>query len=224
MPLTRRGSILEGTTVGDYDPVAVRQKRSVNLSVASIAWKDTVLNLIDTPGYADFTGELRAGLRGADAALFVVSSKDGVDASTARLWDECEAVSMPRAIVITNLDKDRADFDETVAVCQRVFSGGGGILPLFLPLHGDNGVVAGFVDLLDEQLWDWSTGDGLGARRRRRAPRPHRERAQRTDRGRHHRVRGRVADGPLHRWRGRSTSTCSPRTSSGRWPAPTSTR
>lgn len=156
--LARRGSIVDGTTVADYDPVAIRQKRSVNLCVASIAWKDTVLNLIDTPGYADFTGELRAGLRGADAALFVVSSKDGVDASTARLWDECEAVSMPRAIVITNLDKDRADFDETVAVCQRVFSGGGGILPLFLPLHADNGVIAGFIDLLDEQLWDWSTG------------------------------------------------------------------
>ncbi len=156
--ITRRGSVIEGNTVGDYDPVSVRQKRSVNLSVASVAWKDTVVNLIDTPGYADFTGELRAGLRGADAALFVVSSVDGVDSSTARLWDECEAVAMPRAVVITNLDKDRADFDETMAVCQRVFVGGGGILPLFLPLHGDDGVIAGFVDLLDEELWDWSEG------------------------------------------------------------------
>ena len=156
--ITRRGAIAEGNTVGDYDPVAVRQKRSVNLSVASFAWKDVVVNLIDTPGYADFTGELRAGLRGADAALFVVSSVDGVDASTARLWDECEAVSMPRAVVVTNLDKERADFDETVAVCQRVFVGGGGVLPLFLPLHGDDGTVAGFIDLLDEELWDWSSG------------------------------------------------------------------
>ena len=156
---TRRGAIVDGTTVGDYDPVAVRQKRSVNLAVASIAWKDTVVNLIDTPGYADFTGELRAGLRGADAALFVVSSVDGIDASTARLWDECEAVSMPRAVVVTNLDKERADFDETVAVCQRVFTGGGGILPLFLPLHGDDATVAGFIDLLDEEMWDWTTGN-----------------------------------------------------------------
>lgn len=153
---TRRGTIADGNTIGDYDPVAARQNRSVNLAVATFGWKDVVVNLIDTPGYADFTGELRAGLRGADAALFVVSSVDGVDASTARLWDECEAVSMPRAVVITNLDKERADFDETVAVCKRVFTGGGGILPLFLPLHGDDGVVAGFIDLLDEQLWDWS--------------------------------------------------------------------
>ena len=155
---TRRGTINEGTTIGDSDPVAIRQKRSVGVAVASFAWKDTVVNLIDTPGYADFMGELRAGLRGADAALFVVSSVDGVDAATARLWDECEFVGLPRAIVVTNLDKERADFDETLAVCQRVFTGGGGVLPLFLPLHGDDGVVAGFVDLLDEQLWDWSSG------------------------------------------------------------------
>jgi len=155
---TRRGSVAEGTTVGDSDPVAIRQKRSVSLAVASISWKDAVVTFIDTPGYADFTGELRAGLRGADAALFVVSSVDGVDAATARLWDECEAVSMPRAVVVTNLDKERVDFDETVAVCKRVFTGGGGILPLFLPLHADDGVVAGFIDLLDEQVWDWSGG------------------------------------------------------------------
>ena len=155
---SRRGSIADGTTVGDHDPVAVRQKRSVGLSVATVEWKGVVLNLLDTPGYADFMGELRAGLRGADAALFVVSAKDGVDAATGRLWDECEFVSMPRAVVVTNLDKDRADFDETVAVCQRMFTGGGGLLPLFLPVHGDDNVVAGFIDLLDEQIWDWSSG------------------------------------------------------------------
>ena len=155
----RRGSIADGTTVGDHDPVAVRQKRSVGLSVASLDWKGHVVSLIDTPGYADFTGELRAGLRAADAALFVVSSVDGIDGATVRLWDECEYVGMPRAVVVTNLDKDRADFDETVAVCQRVFSGA--VLPLFLPVHGDDGVVAGFIDLLDEQIWDWSTGSAV---------------------------------------------------------------
>jgi elongation factor G len=155
---SRRGTVNDGTTVGDNDPVAIRQKRSVGVAIASFSWKDAVINLIDTPGYADFTGELRAGLRGADAALFVVSSVDGVDATTARLWDECEFVGMPRAIVVTNLDKERADFDETLAVCQRVFTGGGGVLPLFLPLHGDDGVVVGFIDLLDEQLWDWTSG------------------------------------------------------------------
>lgn len=155
---SRRGTVTEGTTVGDSDPVAIRQQRSVALSVATINWKGTTISLLDTPGYADFMGDLRAGLRGADAALFVVSSVDGVDSTTARLWGECEAVGMPRAVVVTNLDKERADFDETVAVCQRVFEGGGGVMPLFLPVHGDDGVVAGFIDLLDEQIWDWSSG------------------------------------------------------------------
>jgi elongation factor G len=157
----RRGSVTDGTSVGDNDPVAVRQKRSVGMSVATFGWRDEVVNLLDTPGYADFTGDLRAGLRGADAVLFVVSSVDGIDGATARLWDECEVVGMPRAVVVTNLDKERADFDETVSVCQRVFTGGGGVLPLFLPVHGDDGVVAGFIDLLDEQIWDWSTGSAV---------------------------------------------------------------
>ena len=62
------------------------------------------VNLLDTPGYADFVGELRAGLRAADAALFVVSAVDGMDAATAALWEECAAVGMPRAVAITRLD------------------------------------------------------------------------------------------------------------------------
>ncbi len=154
--ISRRGSIAQGTTVGDHDPVAVRQQRSVELSVATFTWHDVTITLIDTPGYPDYTGELRAGLRGADAALFVVSATDGIDAATGRLWDECEVVGMPRAIVVTNLDRERADFDETVAVCQRVFAGS--VQPLFLPIHGDDGVVVGFIDLLDERIWHWSSG------------------------------------------------------------------
>ena len=156
--IPRRGTIAEGTTVGDHDPVAIRQQRSVELTVATFAWRDTTITLLDTPGYPDYTGELRAGLRGADAALFVVSSVDGIDPATIRLWDECELIGMPRAIVVTHLDRDRADFDETVAVCSRVFTGGGGVLPLFLPIHGDDGVIVGFMDLLDERIWHW-TGD-----------------------------------------------------------------
>jgi elongation factor G len=154
--IARRGSIAQGTTVGDHDPVAIRQRRSVELSVATFGWRDTTITVIDTPGHPDYTGDLRAGLRGADAALFVVSATDGIDAATGLLWDECEVVGMPRAIVVTNLDRERADFDETVAVCQRVFSGS--VQPLFLPIHGDDGVVIGFIDLLDEQIWHWSSG------------------------------------------------------------------
>ena len=155
--IPRRGAVSDGTTVSDRDPVSLRQQRSVELSVATFVWSDTTITLIDTPGYPDYLGELRAGLRAADGVLFVVSSTDGIDAATSRLWDECEVIGMPRAIVVTNLDRDRADFDETAAVCQRLFTGN--VLPLFLPIHADDGGVIGFIDLLDEQIWHWSTGE-----------------------------------------------------------------
>ena len=91
----------------------------VSLALAPFEHEGVKINLLDTPGYADFVGDLRAGLRAADAALFVVSAVDGVDGTTRLLWEECAAVGMPRAVVITKLDAPRADFDETVAVCQR---------------------------------------------------------------------------------------------------------
>ena len=84
---TRKGSILAGTTVGDADPSEIHQQRSVTLSVLPLAVADVTINLLDTPGYVDFIGELRAGLRAADAALFVVSAVDGVDVATTALWE-----------------------------------------------------------------------------------------------------------------------------------------
>src|SRR4051794_41492521 len=119
--IPRAGSVTEGTTVTDYDPAAVRQQRSVSLACAPLVHQDVKVNLLDTPGYADFVGELRAGLRAADAALFVVSAVDGMDAATAALWEECAGVGMPRGGVITRLDHPRADFDETLATCQEAF-------------------------------------------------------------------------------------------------------
>jgi elongation factor G len=152
----RLGSVTDGTTVSDFDPAEVKQQRSVSLSVAPIEHDGVKVNLLDTPGYADFVGELRAGLRAADAALFVVSAVDGVDATTVALWEECAAVGMPRAVVVTRLDHQRADFDESLAVCQRVF--GDGVLPLYLPLAGDDGQVAGLIGLLSRRVMDYSGG------------------------------------------------------------------
>lgn len=105
--VTRAGSVVEGTTVCDHDPAAVRQQRSVGLSVAPVMHNGCKINLIDTPGYADFVGELRAGLRAADAALFVVCSAEGVDPATVAIWEECAAVGMPRAVIVSRLDHHR---------------------------------------------------------------------------------------------------------------------
>ncbi|HEY3006705.1 MAG TPA: elongation factor G-like protein EF-G2 [Micromonosporaceae bacterium] len=155
--IPRAGSVTEGTTVGDYDPAAVRQQRSVSLACAPLMHEGTKVNLLDTPGYADFVGELRAGLRAADAALFVVSAVDGMDAATAALWEECAALGMPRAVAVTRLDHQRADFDETVAQCRRVF--GDGVLPLYLPMHGDDGQsVVGLMGLISQRVFDYSGG------------------------------------------------------------------
>jgi elongation factor G len=155
--IPRAGSVTEGTTVSDYDPAAVRQQRSVSLSGAPIMHEGTKVNLLDSPGYADFVGELRAGLRAADAALFVVSAVDGMDEATGALWEECAAVGMPRAVAVTRLDHQRADFDETVALCQRVF--GDGVLPLYLPMHGDDGQsVVGLMGLISQRVYDYSGG------------------------------------------------------------------
>src|SRR5690242_3247439 len=116
--IQRSGRVEDGTTVSDFDEVEIRQHRSVNLTLAPLIHAGVKVNLLDTPGYADFTGDLRAGLRAADAALFVVSAADGVDGTTQMIWDECATVGMPRAVVITRLDSPRADFDATLAACQ----------------------------------------------------------------------------------------------------------
>ncbi|GII24320.1 elongation factor G-like protein EF-G2 [Planosporangium mesophilum] len=155
--ISRAGSVTDGTTVCDHDPTAVKQQRSVALACAPLLYDDIKVNLLDTPGYADFVGELRAGLRAADAALFVVSAADGMDAATGSLWEECAAVGMPRAVAVTRLDHQRADFDETIAICQRVF--GDNVLPLYLPMLGDDGeTVAGLIGLITQRVFDYSEG------------------------------------------------------------------
>ena len=87
--IQRAGRVEDGTTVSDFDEVEVRQQRSVNLTLAPVVHAGIKVNLLDTPGYADFTGDLRAGLRAADAALFTVPATDGVDGLTRMLWEEC---------------------------------------------------------------------------------------------------------------------------------------
>ncbi|MCO1598517.1 elongation factor G-like protein EF-G2 [Micromonospora sp. RHAY321] len=155
--ISRAGNVVDGTTVGDHDPAAVRQQRSVSLSCAPLLHDGIKVNLLDTPGYADFVGELRAGLRAADAALFVVSAVDGMDAATAALWEECAAVDMPRAVAVTRLDHPRADVDNAVALCQRVF--GDNVMPLYLPMLGDDGVsTVGLLGLITRRVFDYTAG------------------------------------------------------------------
>ncbi|GAA3984465.1 elongation factor G-like protein EF-G2 [Actinomadura viridis] len=152
----RRGRVEDGSTVSDFDEVEVRQQRSVNLALAPLTYGGIKVNLIDTPGYADFVGDLRAGLRAADAALFVISAVDGIDGLTRLLWEECAAVGMPRAVVITKIDQQRGDFDDVVLTCQDVF--GEGVLPCYFPVGSGDGLT-GLIGLLTQRCLDYSSGE-----------------------------------------------------------------
>ena len=157
----RAGTIADGTTVSDADPVEVAQQRSVVLSVCPLRYDDVVINLLDTPGYPDFTGELRAGLRAADAALFVVSATDDIDPITVSIWEECARLGTPRAVVVTKLDAPRASLAAAVAGCQRVFGGADGqaVLPVYLTVGGGaEQAPDGLVGLLSRTVHDYSAG------------------------------------------------------------------
>ena len=192
--IQRQGSIEDGTTVSDFDEVEIRQQRSVNLTLAPLVHDGIKVNLLDTPGYADFTGDLRAGLRAADSALFAVSATDGIDGLTRMLWEECAAVGMPRAVVITKIDHQRADFDAALAACREAFGDGGAAA---VPA-GRQPTVDGLIGLLSQKLFRLL---------RRPAQRGHAD-GRRTSAGSaelrgaliegdHRRERGRDPDGPL---------------------------
>lgn len=151
--LTRPGSVVDGTTVCDYGEAEIRQQRSVGVALASLSHDGVKVNLIDTPGYADFVGELRAGLRAADCALFVIAAGDAVDEPTRALWQECSGVGMPRAVVITKLDHARANYPNTLSATQAAF--GEKVLPLYLPV---NDGADGLIGLLSQTHYAYAGG------------------------------------------------------------------
>jgi elongation factor G len=154
--IQRTGRVEDGSTVSDFDEVEIRQQRSVNLTLTPFVHNDVKVNLLDTPGYADFVGDLRAGLRAADAALFTVSAADGVDGLTSMLWDECANAGTPRAVVITKLDHHRGDFSEALDACRAAF--GESVAPLYLPVGDGQGTVRGLIGLLSQRYYEYAGG------------------------------------------------------------------
>src|SRR6202000_3311964 len=148
--LPRPGCVVDGTTVCDFDDAEIRQQRSVGVAVASLSHDGIKVNLVDTPGYADFVGELRAGLRAADCALLWIAANEGVDEPTKSLWQECSQVGMPRAVVITKLDHARANYQEALVTAQNAF--GDKVLPLYLPAGN------GLIGLLSQSHYEYQGG------------------------------------------------------------------
>ena len=130
-------------------------ERAAALTLATVNSDDVAVNLLDAPGHPDYVGELRAGLRAADAAIFVVSAVDGIDQATLALWHECDAVNMPRFIVVTKLDLGRSDFETTVAMCRTAF--GDGVIPAYIPLL-DGEKIIGNISLVNKRVHDYSSG------------------------------------------------------------------
>ncbi len=153
--IKRTGSVEDGTSVCDFDPEEQRRGISVSLAVAPLAFDDHKVNLIDTPGYADFVGDVAAGLRVADLAIFVVSAVEGVEVGTETAWRLAEAENIPRAVFITKLDRERASFDRTLTALKSAF--GNGIAPLELPIGQENDF-RGVIDLLEDRARTYSDG------------------------------------------------------------------
>ncbi len=129
-------------------------ERLSQLYLASLATGDKLVNLLDAPGHPDFVGELRAGIRAADAAIFVVAA-DGIDATAQALWEECKDANLPRVIALTKLDSADADFDTAVEALKATF--GDGVLPTHVPV-GAGAQLKGTVGVLSKRFRDYSAG------------------------------------------------------------------
>jgi elongation factor G len=145
--IDRQGRVDDGTTTTDFEPEETERGISVSLAVAALEWHDHKINLIDCPGYADFVGDVAAGLAVADLAVFVVSAVEGVEVQTQLAWRMAAERNLPRMIFVNKLDRDRASFDRTLEDLRSSF--GAGVAPLELPV-GEEHDFCGVADLLTD--------------------------------------------------------------------------
>ncbi len=143
----RLGTVAAGNTVCDYDPEEIARKFSISAAVAPLMWKDIKINVIDTPGYLDFNGEVLQALRVADSAVIVVDGKAGIEVGTELAWDAAEQAGLPRAFFINKFDDNEARFGRVLDALHDTF--GKNVCPLTIPMVR-NGEVVGAIDLIDQ--------------------------------------------------------------------------
>jgi elongation factor G len=141
----RLGSVEEGTTTSDFDPDEVKRHSSVTLSLAPLEWRETKINLLDTPGYADFFGEVASGLRPADAAVIVVDGVSGVQVGTDAVWRKADERSLPRLVFVNKLERENASFSAVLEMLRTRY--GTKVVPLVVPI-GSEQSFKGVVDLI----------------------------------------------------------------------------
>jgi elongation factor G len=154
--VTRQGKVDEGSSVADYEPDELKRRMSLHTKVLPVEWKDTKINLIDTPGYADFVGEVKAGLRVADAALVVVTAEKGVEVGTELTWQYADERKLPRMVLVNKLDRENTSFEQALDSLRKQF--GLKVVPLQIPI-GEQAGFKGVVDLVTRKGYTFEGGN-----------------------------------------------------------------
>ena len=154
--IDRAEPVASGKTVSDYSDEEIERKISVHLALAYTEWKDTLINIMDTPGASDFVGEVVAAFRTAETACVVVGAKEGVQIETVKIWRRLSQRNMPRAIFINKLDTERADFNTPLEDLQDKFEES--FVPVVIPIAGNEGF-QGVIDLIENKAYLIPDGD-----------------------------------------------------------------
>lgn len=150
---TRMGKISDGNTISDYDKEEVKRHFSINTTIVPVIWENTKINVLDTPGYFGFVGEVEEAVSVADAAVIVVSGKNGIEVGTQKAWDICEKYKIPRMFFVTNMDDDNASFRQVVEDLQEMY--GKRIAPFHLPIR-ENEKFVGYVNVVAQTGNRWN--------------------------------------------------------------------
>ncbi len=150
--IERMGRIPDGNTVCDYDAEETKRQISISMAVAPLEYKGCRINVLDTPGAFDFSGEVMEALRAADAAVIVCSAKDGISVGLEKAWKYCEERNMPRFIYISKTDEENSDYNETFNALRERF--GKKIAPMVVPIWDEDKRVTGLIDVLNKRAYE----------------------------------------------------------------------
>ena len=150
--IDRMGKNADGNTVCDYDPEEIRRNVSISTSVVPLEYHNTKINLLDTPGGFDFSGAVMEALRAADAAILVLSAKDGITVGFEKAWKYCEERNMPRFIYISKVDEDHSDYNKTFNALRERY--GNKIAPVVVPIWDGEHRVTGIIDVLNKRAYE----------------------------------------------------------------------
>ncbi|MEG1595126.1 MAG: elongation factor G [Lachnospiraceae bacterium] len=150
---SRMGRIDDGNTISDYDKEEIKRLFSVNTSVVPIIWEDTKINILDTPGYFDFVGEVEEAASVADAAIIVISGKAGIEVGTRRAWEICDKYNLPRMVFVSDMDDDNASFRQVIEELQELY--GKKIAPFHMPIR-ENEKFVGYVNVVGMNANRWN--------------------------------------------------------------------